>query len=302
VSLLEEIQIAAVDASSDLGTLLRKCKLLAVRLGSKPLEDWLIWESNGYPDDVKVPEYRVWPLEVKGHFSGPFGSGMRNAPIPSALLPQRVRDQYERYECRQSIASIEAILTKTNDGTVQVNTGDLALVLGMKVYERLNCVQAWAEFSTGHLVELLNSVRNRVLDFALAVWKEEPAAGETSAKGATSVDSSRVTQIFNTTVYGGPAQVVGTATNSTIAITISRMDFSSLERILRDNGVGDSEVAELRVALESEAELAPQASFGPKVSSWIGGMIRKAADGSWGVGVGAAGNLLAQAIGKYYGL
>jgi hypothetical protein len=24
------------------------------------LEDWLVWESNGYPDNVEVPEYRVW--------------------------------------------------------------------------------------------------------------------------------------------------------------------------------------------------------------------------------------------------
>jgi hypothetical protein len=152
------------------------------------------------------------------------------------------------------------------------------------------------------LVELLNSVRNRILDFALAVWKEEPAAGEPPTKTTTSVDSARITQIFNTTVYGGPAQIVGTAPNSTIALTIDRRDFSSLERVLRENGVGDGDLAELRVALESEAELAPNTRYGPKVSSWIAGMMRKAADGSWGVGVGAASNLLAQAIAKYYGL
>ena len=29
-------------------------------------------------------------------------------------------------------------------------------------------------------------------------------------------------------------------------------------------------------------------------------MVKKAADGSWNVGVGAAGGLLAQAIAKYY--
>jgi hypothetical protein len=46
MTLLEEIQNAAVDATSDLGTLLRKCKLLAARLGSKSLEEWVIWEST----------------------------------------------------------------------------------------------------------------------------------------------------------------------------------------------------------------------------------------------------------------
>jgi hypothetical protein len=39
MTLLQDIQNAAVDASSNLATLLRKCKLLAARLGSQQLED-----------------------------------------------------------------------------------------------------------------------------------------------------------------------------------------------------------------------------------------------------------------------
>src|SRR5579871_3717688 len=74
MGLLEDIQNAAVDGRSDLGSILRKCKLLASRLGSKPLEDWLVWESNGYPPEVDVPDYRKWSLQIRGHFAGPFGS------------------------------------------------------------------------------------------------------------------------------------------------------------------------------------------------------------------------------------
>jgi hypothetical protein len=33
-----------------------------------------------------VPEYRVWPLEVKGHFSWPFGSGIKEGGRNSAWL------------------------------------------------------------------------------------------------------------------------------------------------------------------------------------------------------------------------
>lgn len=119
MTLLQDVQNAAVDASSDLATLLRKCKLLAARLGSQQLEDWVLWESNGYPDGVPVPEYRVWSLEVRGHFAGPFGSGIRNAKIPTASIPEKVRRHYQRYECRQSIASIETMLAKAEGGTLQ---------------------------------------------------------------------------------------------------------------------------------------------------------------------------------------
>jgi hypothetical protein len=139
LTLLEEIQAEAVDSSCDLGALLRKCQVLAARLRSQPLEDWLVWESNGYPDEIPVPEYRIWSLELVGHFSGPFGSGLRNAPIPLLCLPEKVRQKYRNYECRQSISTIEQLL-KAKDGndpalTLHVPTGDLAVVLGTKVYQ-----------------------------------------------------------------------------------------------------------------------------------------------------------------------
>jgi len=300
VDLLEEIKNAAVDSKSDLGTLLRKCKLLAAQLGSKPLEDWLIWESNGYPPDVPVPDYRTWALEVKGHFAGPLGSGLRNTPIPLACLPERIRAPYERYECRQSIASIEAVVANT-DGVIGVSTGDLALLVGTKVYRHHNCIQAWAEFSSNSLIELLNSVRNRVLDFAVAVGKERGPGGSGVSSDKT-IDSSRVTQIFNTTIYGGSAQLVGTANQSTVTMTIKRRDFDSLEHVLRENGVKDADLLDLKGATEEEKEVKPDGGFGPKVSSWIAQMMMKAAQGTWDVGIAAAGTMLADALAKYYGL
>ena len=116
MTILEDIQNSAVDAKSDLATLLRQCKLLAARLGSEPLEHWVIWESNGYPGDVGVPKYRIWSVEVLGDFVGPFGSGIKNARIPIGLLPfipEETKQYYERWECRQSIASIEEMLRQS---------------------------------------------------------------------------------------------------------------------------------------------------------------------------------------------
>jgi hypothetical protein len=197
MSLLEEIQAAAVDGNSDLGTILRKCKLLASRLGSQPLEDWLLWESNGYPDDVPVPDYRKWPLQLKGQFAGYLRTVM-SAPIPLVMLPENVRSKYEDYECRQSIAGIEATLADANSGsgTLSVSTSDLAVMLGDNVYENYNCIKAWAEFGKGHLFELLNAVRNRILDFALAIWKQDPTAGEIRGETKGKIEPAQVNQIF----------------------------------------------------------------------------------------------------------
>ena len=302
MSLLEEIQNEAVDSNSDLGMLLRKCKILAARLRSEPLENWLIWESNGYPEDVQVPEYRVWSLEVKGHFFGAFGSSFKNATIPHVCIPTEARESYERYHCRMSIAGVEDILKQQGAGMVQVSTSDLAVALGMNVYRDHNCVQAWAEYGTSNLVELLNTVRNRILDFSLAIWKENPAAGEEGDSSDSSLEPAVVTQIFNTTVYGGAASLIGTAHGSPVVLNIVPNDFQSLEAVLRENGLQQRDIEELSEALNADEHATERDKFGPRVSSWIAKMIQKAAEGVWDVGVAAAGALLAQGISKFYGL
>jgi hypothetical protein len=71
---------------------------------------------------------------------------------------------------------------------------------------------------------------------------------------------------------------------------------------LEQNGVQKTDLIELKGALESENVTTPGKGFGPKVSAWIAKMMQKAANGSWQIGLGAAGNLLAGAIAKYYGI
>ncbi len=211
-----------------------------------------------------------------------------------------MRKHYERYECRQSVASLEATL-KAGPGTFQVSTGDLSVVLGTNVYEGQNCIQAWAEFGAGTLVELLNAVRNRTLDFALALWKEYPTAGEPGNQSSPVVKSSTVTQIFNTTVYGGSASLVGAAHNSSLTFNVTTNDFASLERVLKQSGLSGGDVEDLRRAIDEDAKPVTKGKLGPKVSSWFAKTMQKAADGTWAIGIATAGELLSHAIEKYYG-
>lgn len=303
MTLLEEIQSAAVDQSSDLGTILRKCKILAARLGSQPLESWLLYESNGYPPDNQVPDYREWGLILKGNFYGSSGSSLQNAPIPPMCLPKEVQEEYLKYKCRQSIASLEAMLKKIENinKNFRVPTGDLAVVLGMNVYQGQNCIEAWAEVGVGQILELLNAVRNRILDFVLAVWKKDPEAGELSKMSDHTIPQSTITQIFNTTIYGGSANLVGSAIDSSIAFNIINNDFPSLEHALKEKGITAEDIAELKTAVDTDLKPESAKNFGPKVSEWIAKMMGKAASGSWEIGIGAGGSLLAMAIAKYYG-
>lgn len=149
--------------------------------------------------------------------------------------------------------------------------------------------------------EVLDSVRNRVLDFVLSLCKEAPLAGELGGE-AEELPAERVTQIVNMTILGGAASVIGSANHSTINVQVNAGDWKSLERYLTAYGVGKSDLDELRAALEEEPQAAKGDHFASKVAGWMAGMVGKAATGAWEVGVNVASSVLTEALKGYYGL
>lgn len=294
MSLITEIQKAAVEQDTDLATLLRKCKVLAARLGSVPLEDWVLHESNGYPAGVEVPDYRVWRVQIVAHLIDPFGAQVPHVMVAPHMIPEAVRERFTRMVYRESVATVEYVLRNDDEGMQTFSTGNLRSMLHNKVYKNFQCHSAVAQFSSQHLVAMLDAVRNRILDFALALGKIAPDAGEDQAH----VEVQRVTQIFNTTVHGSVG-VVGTANNSVVNVTTN--DWAALAQFLVSNGIAQPDIEELHAAVIAEPK-AEAGKWGPRVSKWVGKMVGKAADGSWQVGLGAAGNLLAQALTAFYGL
>ena len=110
MSLLREIQQAATDPDVDLPSLLRKCKILANRLGNPAFKQWVSYELNGYPDLDKLPDYRVFDVEVRGYFTGSFNRMLDNANIPPSCIPKELREIL--FTCRMN-APVAAIIPLT---------------------------------------------------------------------------------------------------------------------------------------------------------------------------------------------
>jgi len=298
--LLDDIQNAAIDDSSDLGTVLRKCKVLAATLDNRPLEQWLLLEANGYPPQAELPDYRLIPITLRGRFQSATHSG--NAlVIPPACLPKETRDELFPYRSRQSITVIQSLAAKDDSGgSVAVPYSNLPLIVQGKAYPGMNCYEAWGEVSSFSLTEIVNTVRNRVLDFVLALKKELPDMGVNSSdKEIATLPAERVTQIF-LTVSGDYANVVGNAVHSPVTFNVNARDFSSLRQAFAEHGVTEEDLSDLKAALDADPEPAKE-GYGPRVAAWMGRMVQKAADGSWQITISAAGQLLAEGISRYHG-
>ena len=178
--LLGEIQASIIEPNSELSAILLKLRLLASRLGSNPLEQWVKYESEGYDQNVEVPDYRKLSVSYTGTWSGPFSSGINNAPIPLYLIEKFAGTSWTEYEMRQSIAAVDDVLCRDNDksGVLQIDASNLILLLQGKVYEDYACNSVTGRISTTAIREIQYAVRNRILELTIELEKAVPAAAE----------------------------------------------------------------------------------------------------------------------------
>lgn len=303
MSLLRDIQAAAIDSSSSLETLLRQCRVLASRLKNDEFKQWVQYELDGYyGDTVVLPSYRKTEGSCFGHFSGPFGSGLRNAPIPDACIPKEFREQLTTVELRQGVASLQQLVDGATDGNLHLPwPANAALLFGTKIYQNQNLMQAWIAVSPSFITGVLSTIRNRVLNFALEIEAQNPEAGEAPA-GSLPIPKENVSQIFNNYIYGNVGNVASGQSISQSATTIvAQGDVSALMKQLKDRGINESDLSELQTALQSEPKPTENV-VGPRVAGWMGKMVAKAADGTWKIGTTVAANLLTTLIKSYYGM
>jgi len=302
MSLLREIQTAAIDGSLDLETLLRQCRVLAARLKQDEFRDWVQWELDGYPSVVDLPEYRTCHCQVFGHFSGPFGSGARNAPIPESCIPDKLRDILTVNRMRDGVASLRDVAEECQDGALRYQwAADAYSLFGDQIYERMVLTQGWMLLPKSVVVGILSTVRNRILNFALEIEASNPNAGE-AAPDSTPVPKERVSQIFHTHIYGNVASVAsGHGFTQNVALNVQKGNIGSLATFLHEQGVDQEDTDELVGAVRAEPNAASD-RLGSRVSAWIGKMVQKSAEGTWKVTTNVASNVLTSAIKNFYGI
>ena len=305
MSLLREIQADVTEANADTAAALRKCKVLAVRLGSNDFQSWVDHELDGYPSRDGTPDYRIIRhVPSYGHFIGIAGSQIRNYPIPISAIPKEYRESIATVYLTEPISYYSSMAAKySKEPTIHLGWNhDLIAYLRDKILSDYQLASAWQTISTGSLAALLDTIKNRILNFVLEIEAAAPNAGE-SSQGEEPIPEEHVKQVFNTVILGGSAQIA--ARDQTIKydtdIKIIQNDFDSLREFLSSLKVGEDNIQELREAIQEDEKNPKEATFGKRVQTWLGKMISKAADGSWEIATHVAANLLTVALMQYYG-
>lgn len=296
-SLIAEIQSLASSESSNIVDLLRKCLVVSKKLKLTEFEKWVDSELNGYSNPADVPDYRI--IRCTMHLHNPY-----RGLVPLIIEDSEIEQYFTNIPVVQSIGSLKALLNKHVDGylTMPLSGEEASYINSQTGGYNLPPVR---RASVSQVHGILDSIRNKVLQLALG-FEEVNIIGE--GMSFTSDEKKQASELQNITIenfQGVFGNVTDSTVNQTNTIEIKQNDFESLAAYLKDElNVDFSDISSLKTAIDEDCQSKDIATgtFGHKVSGWMGTMIAKAASGTWGVSVGAAGGLLANALTKFYGL
>ena len=282
---------------------LMKTKVLLHRLGQKELIGWVNLELTGYPEDVQVPDYRIFNVEIRGNVTNTAYT-YNDQSLPTAHLGEDLRGKFTRYWARESISALEQLAKKNDTKVLSIPLPpEFYGLLGKPLSNDFHVQQAWRAVGPGQLTQILAQVRSRLLDFVLEL--NEKLAEEMTPEEIKKVGQSPDTaSMFNNAIFGDNTTIlVGDHNRQTVTNRIIKGDFEALKSLLQERNVAVADIDELRSAIEADAdgEDVRTKRFGPRVRGWMKSMLAKAVDASWQIEIGVASNFLYEALKTYYG-
>lgn len=278
----------------DLTSTLRKAKALTITLHSPELDEWINSELYGYSDLTKVPDYRRFSAVNYGHFTGPNEGTATDLLIPTDDLPPGVKEFAENPVMLDGIGALQAHGAEPDERSwppdfVLSAQEATALKGGMFL------TKAYQPIPASVYPDILEQVRNRLFDFLLGLQNNNRTLEESN-------ESEAVGRLVNYHIYGDH-NVIATGEQSTQQVTtnIVQNDIESLVTYLKNQGIGEDELQELRdVVLEED--IPADGSYGPKLREWREKMLEKAKSGAWNVAVDIAPKLLGNALKAFIGI
>jgi hypothetical protein len=301
MKLIDELIEELSDKNNRLTDILIKAKILAYKLKNDELKKWIENELNGYPDG-KVPDYRIIPCQLIGSVSNGFQRANRY-PIPVINVEEKLRIELQQVRLAQSISSLDEAAHEKKGG------GALVQHLPVQMYAYLSkdfdngfvIEHAQKEIDRIQIVQVLTAVKSKLIDFLLKLNEDfSDKDFEDVDKGKT---KEKIDSLFNSTIFGDNTTIiVGDRNKQSVRNKkIIKGNFEILKEELLKNGIKTSDVEELKQIIDTDEVNPEKKEFGTKVKTWISKMMTKAIDGTWKIGLGAAGKLLADSLQSYYG-
>jgi hypothetical protein len=197
IDILSQIQADLLDRSASLSDILRKAKVLASQLGSKELDFWVSQELDGYKDKNSLPDYRLLRTSVAGTWTnGFYVQHFRGVPL-YAIKDENLKKGLTTYYVTNGISTVEGLANLPDDQKLSVATEVLAYVNSLVGQHGYGYTQLFYSVDAHNFKQILDTVKNRLLDFVLKLGKEWKP--KESPPGQTEIG-----RLISITIYNSP--------------------------------------------------------------------------------------------------
>ncbi len=200
--LVTEIEKGALDSSTNLADVLRKCVALGGATGSAELRSWATRELKGYGADDEFPAYRITHALLFLD-AGVRGGRISGQQVPYGLLPDEIQATLqEDIHIHQSVAEIADLVNvrrKEGEGTVKLSPPgpqELTVLINHKLYEQEDpqwralgipqtqvVERVYWQVSVSFFVAVLDTVRTTLVEL-IAEMRAGTPAGESLPSAA----------------------------------------------------------------------------------------------------------------------
>jgi hypothetical protein len=305
MKLISDIIEELMDSKTSLSSPLLKTKVLATKIENKLLLDWVNNEINGYDHKSQIPDYRVINCNVFINYILGFHQ-YTNQSLMISSFPEALRKSLDVIVLNNSIAALENLSNSPNTSDIEsIPSGDdlqrVQKHLRSNGNPNINILQLKKSTSVNAITQVIFTVRSKLLDLMLEI---DNKFGNITDFDSIKSNNDKITTIMNNTVINnnGDGNILNTGDKAKIdaKITIKKGDKENLKKKLLKEGLATEDVFELATIIDEEEPI--DGKFGNKVNGWVTKMLGKTLDGSWQIGIGAAGSMLADIIAKYYGI
>ncbi|MCY4460335.1 MAG: hypothetical protein OXC26_08055 [Albidovulum sp.] len=305
MALLHDIQEALLDDKIGVGSVLLKLRVLASKLDADILEEWVHHETEGYPTDAWIPDYRIAQITYTGTFTD-IAKQINNVSIPSHLIEKFAGKKWVTYEIRDGLPFIDSRLENNGkDGNFAIDSSNLKLILQDKIYVGMAIVEISNRIDTGAFTRIQHAVRAKTLDFALKLEKQVPAAAEISVGqtgGAITPTEQENVKNLTQQIFYGDVTNIHADYGSSVTLNVTKGDTSSLAKALEAAGFPSDEAKELAEIAGKEASQDEMKPLGTNVQEWLKDKLKGGAVDAWGIGKSVARELVIEALKQFYGL
>lgn len=199
MNLIKDLQEDLLESKNDLPTILRKAKLLASNLRNEEMKIWVDHELNGYSNESQVPDYRRVHVENRGLFQNQYKI-LEDIPIPILEIKKYFEDIDEEFIITQGVSSLESLLKSGDTKFKNFWPPDLINILANEIYKDYTCMDAWKSFDIAQVEQVLDSVRNRLLNFVIELQEMYPEISK-SEDALLTIPEGATVSIFKTNIF-----------------------------------------------------------------------------------------------------